>query len=104
MKMTATQETVGLTSCHIRQLGANYDGYCLGSRTDDAEAPIASEEGEESFNKLLELTRRKLRWGAMELTRRPEESISSEGEVLFHLGFGGEEHHISEPKDGQHYI
>ncbi|KAH8165130.1 hypothetical protein CIB48_g3115 [Xylaria polymorpha] len=74
------------------------------SRTDDAEAPIASEEGEESFNKLLELTRRKLRWGAMELTRRPEESISSEGEVLFHLGFGGEEHHISEPKDGQHYI
>ncbi|KAI0438838.1 hypothetical protein F4803DRAFT_569172 [Xylaria telfairii] len=74
------------------------------TRTDDAEVSISPEGGEADFKRLLDLTRRKLRWGAMELSKRPAESILHEGGVLFYLGFGGEEHDISEPKDGHYYI
>lgn len=62
-------------------------------------------EGEETgANRLFDLTQRKLRWGAVALPRHLAESIAQEdGKVVLHLGFGGEEHNIGEPEDGQYY-
>ncbi|KAI1426552.1 hypothetical protein F5Y12DRAFT_741485 [Xylaria sp. FL1777] len=80
----------------------NYLNEC--PQTDYVEVPIAPEEDEANDEKLLDLTRRKLRWGAMEFPKRLAESTSGEGQAVSHLGFGGEEHDISEPKEGQYYL
>ncbi|KAI0191032.1 hypothetical protein EV127DRAFT_453382 [Xylaria flabelliformis] len=53
---------------------------------------------------LVDLSQRKLRWGATELSGKLAKSISSEGRAGFQLGFGGEEHKISEPKDDQYCV
>ncbi|GAW10680.1 hypothetical protein ANO14919_000150 [Xylariales sp. No.14919] len=75
-----------------------------GTETGYPEVSIALGEDEGNLDKSLHLSQRKLRWGGTEVPSRLTESISSEERAVFHLGFGGEEHNISEPKDGQYYV
>ncbi|TRX89715.1 hypothetical protein FHL15_009465 [Xylaria flabelliformis] len=76
-----------------------------GTRAEYTEVFSTTEEGGVSYhNKLVDLSQRKLRWGATELSDKLAESIFSEGRAVFHLGFGGEEHKVSEPKDDQYYL
>ncbi|KAJ8131401.1 hypothetical protein O1611_g2221 [Lasiodiplodia mahajangana] len=53
----------------------------------------------------LPLSQRKLRWGAMLL---PPEVLSQgaleDGRMVSHLGFGGEEHNVTPPREGNYYI
>ncbi|RYC54806.1 hypothetical protein CHU98_g11401 [Xylaria longipes] len=86
------------------QQGADYNGRYIGTRTGYTEVTIATEEDGVHLDRLVDLTRRKLRWGATELPGRLAEPISSEGRAVFHSGFGGEEHDISEPKNDQYCV
>ncbi|KAJ8131138.1 hypothetical protein O1611_g2485 [Lasiodiplodia mahajangana] len=103
-------------ACHIPNIDDNQDERLANDtegrlREDVARAPadrtnlfVALEEDEENRDRLLDLTRRKLRWGVTELQRKPAESSPDNGRAAFHLGFGGEEHDISDPGDGQCYV
>lgn len=53
----------------------------------------------------LPLVQRKLRWGAMLLAREISDLAAFEdGKEVSHLGFGGEEHNVTKPKEGDYYI
>ncbi|KAI0972797.1 hypothetical protein F4678DRAFT_429407 [Xylaria arbuscula] len=72
--------------------------------TENTEISITLEDDEANFNKLRDLSQRKIRWGATALPRRLAGLISSEEQAILHLGFGGEEHEVSEPRECQYYI
>ncbi|KAI0521743.1 hypothetical protein F5B22DRAFT_634200 [Xylaria bambusicola] len=75
-----------------------------GTQTEYITAIEAREDDEGLTEKRLNLARRKLRWGATSLIDRLPASTYGEGRAIFHLGFSGEEHSISEPKNGQYYL
>ncbi|KAI1116582.1 hypothetical protein F5Y14DRAFT_405839 [Nemania sp. NC0429] len=53
----------------------------------------------------LPLVQRKLQWGAMLLPRDVDDLAASEyGRMVSHLGFGGEEHNVTKPQEGDYYI
>ncbi|KAI1120837.1 hypothetical protein F5Y10DRAFT_289156 [Nemania abortiva] len=53
----------------------------------------------------LPLVQRKLRWGAMVLPREVDGLATFENErMVSHLGFGGEEHNITEPEEVRYYV
>ncbi|KAI1735862.1 hypothetical protein F4680DRAFT_469712 [Xylaria scruposa] len=74
------------------------------TQTRHTEVIITTDEDGVYHNKLVDLSQRKLRWGVTELPGKLAGSISSEGRAVFHLGFGGEEHNISEPKIDQYCL
>ncbi|KAI0870866.1 hypothetical protein GGS24DRAFT_89163 [Hypoxylon argillaceum] len=55
---------------------------------------------------LLPLVQRKLRWGAMLLPQEAGDLIAGfdDGRIVSHLGFGGEEHNVTKPEEGEYYI
>ncbi|KAI1162021.1 hypothetical protein F5B18DRAFT_626105 [Nemania serpens] len=87
-----------------RQLTANSKRHYIGAQTEYTEVALATEEDGVYLHGRLGLSRRKLRWGATELPGRLTDLISAEDQAVLHLGFGGEEHIISEPKDDQYYF
>ncbi|KAI1291161.1 hypothetical protein F5Y03DRAFT_377479 [Xylaria venustula] len=99
-------------ACHIpevehhqdEQLSANDTDGLLRQTTDSTDVSITLEADEANFNKLRYLSQRKIRWGATQLPKRLAGLISSEEQAVLHLGFGGEEHEVSEPKKGHYYI
>ncbi|KAI0194239.1 hypothetical protein F4808DRAFT_474875 [Astrocystis sublimbata] len=96
-------------ACHIHDTEANQDEEQVsdGNDSDDTKDPsihCAIMEDEARYKRLRQLTRRRLKWGAMPVTMATEEPGSSEGDIVRHLGFGGEEHDISEPKTGEYYL
>ncbi|KAI1111268.1 hypothetical protein F5Y14DRAFT_464695 [Nemania sp. NC0429] len=74
------------------------------ARRESAETSCYLEDDEANYQKRLDLTRRKLRWGAIPLPKRIRESLDHGDQDILHLGFGGEEHDVSEPIDGQYYM
>ncbi|KAI1277435.1 hypothetical protein F5Y07DRAFT_362955 [Xylaria sp. FL0933] len=102
-------------ACHVpdntdrnqdEQFPVNESDMILGEYTRAHHAAVSNtaEEDEARFNSLLDLSQRKLRWGDVQVPGGLSEFISSDGEAVSHLGFGGEEHEVSEPKEGQYYI
>ncbi|KAI1353029.1 hypothetical protein F5Y01DRAFT_323741 [Xylaria sp. FL0043] len=89
-------------ACHVPDTECNQDEQF--PVTHHAAVPKTTEEDEAKFNSLLDLSRRKIRWGAVQVPGKLSEFIYSDGEAVSHLGFGGEEHEVSEPKEGQYYI
>jgi hypothetical protein len=72
---------------------------------DDASVPLFRGDAETDMNRPLALAKRKIRWGAIALPRKLAKIIATEdNREIFHLGFGGEEHSVCEPTDGQYYI
>ncbi|KAI1745794.1 hypothetical protein F4680DRAFT_465645 [Xylaria scruposa] len=54
---------------------------------------------------LLALARSKMRWGAMALPAEIASAIPTEdGQTVLHLGFGGEDHNVGSPVEGEFYI
>ncbi|KAI0101532.1 hypothetical protein GGR51DRAFT_331731 [Nemania sp. FL0031] len=65
----------------------------------------AENAGNEEKATSLPLVQRKLRWGAMLL---PQDAVGlgvfEVGRTVSHLGFGGEEHIVTTPREGDYYI
>ncbi|KAI0861198.1 hypothetical protein F4860DRAFT_524624 [Xylaria cubensis] len=96
-------------ACHVPNSENDHIEQSLadeaGTRAEYTEVTsTAEEDGVYYHNKLVDLSQRKLRWGVTELSGKLAKLISSEGRAGFHLGFGGEEHKISEPKDDQYCV
>ncbi|KAI1748328.1 hypothetical protein F4782DRAFT_517671 [Xylaria castorea] len=66
---------------------------------------INKAETESNTHTDLNLAQRKLRWGAMSLpSQLGELALIDGGKDALHLGFGGEEHNVSTPKEGEYYV
>ncbi|KAK8131083.1 hypothetical protein PG984_007521 [Apiospora sp. TS-2023a] len=62
----------------------------------------SSELVQDDAEYLREVSRGKVRWGAMELPAYMAEQLAVDGdEPVFHLGFAGEDHHVREPRNGE---
>ncbi|GAW17037.1 hypothetical protein ANO14919_064860 [Xylariales sp. No.14919] len=67
--------------------------------------PDTNDEAKLATQKALNPAQKKLRWGAILITRAAGEFGSAKDEsTVSHLGFGGQEYHISTPKEGEYYV
>ena len=66
----------------------------------DSEVEMRDEE-----HSSLPLAQRKLRWGAMQFPSEANTlSVLYNDKQVAHLGFGGEEHNVTEPQEGHWYL
>ncbi|KAI1395263.1 hypothetical protein F4819DRAFT_478975 [Hypoxylon fuscum] len=72
---------------------------------EDEHSESVAEDTEDWEQKLQELSRSKLKWGAMLLPDHLAEATNDgSGRQVMHLGFGGESHDVTSPIEGEWYV
>ncbi|KAI0432078.1 hypothetical protein F5Y09DRAFT_354278 [Xylaria sp. FL1042] len=82
-------------ACHVPDIEHNQDEHISTDESDsflrehtqahDTDLSNTIEEDQATFNNLLDLSHRKLRWGAVHMPRKLVEFVSSEREAVSHL-------------------
>ncbi|GAP88371.1 hypothetical protein SAMD00023353_2900400 [Rosellinia necatrix] len=105
----ATNSLVISAACHVTE-AANTQQDVATDEDPHLDTPehtnhANKQDAEAGAPMALNLAQKKLRWGVMPLTRDMDEFTSLEdGKVVWHMGFGGEEHDVVTPKEGEYYV
>ncbi|KAK8044795.1 hypothetical protein PG993_004819 [Apiospora rasikravindrae] len=97
MVLGGTNSLVLSAACHVPQPWQSSDQSSL--------ANDSRGQGPDDNKYLKEVSRGKVRWGAMELPPHMADMVTMDtNEPVFHLGFAGEDHHVREPRKGELYV
>ncbi|KAK6850939.1 hypothetical protein PG987_000573 [Apiospora arundinis] len=103
MVVGGTNSLVLSAACHVpgplSQSSAHVDA-------NSPEADASAMDSQTDAEYLEEISRGKLRWGAMTLPASMAERLGIEQseEQVMHLGFASEDHHVHQPKKGELYV